>query len=103
MRVDGDSMEDLSIYSGDLVVVDKALEPRSGDVVVAFIEGEFTLKQFVHLHNRGELRPGNPAYPVIPITEDTDFQIWGVVTYTLHQFRKKDLQIRSGKYRRKDA
>lgn len=88
MRVDGDSMRDMSIYSGDLIIVDKSLEIRSGDVVVAFIDGEFTLKQFVKHDNGGVLKPANPNYPNIVIKEDSDFQIWGVVTHTIHAHRK---------------
>lgn len=89
MRVDGDSMQDMSIHSGDLVIIDKSLEIRSGDVAVAFIDGEFTLKQFIKDGNRGILRPANPAYPEIQVGEGNDFQIWGVVTHTIHTHRTK--------------
>jgi DNA polymerase V len=88
MRVDGDSMQDMSIHTGDLIIVDKSLEIRSGDVVVAFIDGEFTLKQFIKLGNKGILKPANPAYPEIEVGEGNDFQIWGVVTNTIHSHRK---------------
>ena len=89
MRVDGDSMQDMGIFTGDLIIVDKSLETRSGDVVVAFIDGEFTLKQFITRGNRGILRPANDAYPDIEVSDQNDFMIWGVVTHTIHQHRKK--------------
>lgn len=89
MRVDGDSMQDMGIHSGDLIIVDKSLQTRSGDVVVAFIDGEFTLKQFIMLNNRGILRPANSAYPDIEVSDKNDFLIWGVVTHTIHEHRKK--------------
>lgn len=89
MRVDGDSMQDMGIYTGDLIIVDKSLETQSGDVVVAFIDGEFTLKQFIKQGNRGVLRPANKNYPDIEVTEDNDFQIWGVVTNSIRTFKGK--------------
>lgn len=89
MRVDGDSMQDMGIYTNDLIVVDKSLEIRSGDVVVAYIDGEFTLKQFIKLGNRGVLKPANPKYPDIEVTQDNDFMIWGVVTHTIRSHRGK--------------
>lgn len=89
MRVDGDSMVDRGIYTGDLVVIDKSLEIRSGDLVVAYVNGEFTLKTFKQADNRGYLLPANPKYQPIVLDENTDFQIWGVVVYTLHSHRGK--------------
>jgi len=89
MRVDGDSMRDMGIHSGDLIIIDKSLETRSGDVVVAYIDGEFTLKQFIKLDNRGILKPANPDYPEIEVGEGNDFQIWGTVTHTIHAHRGK--------------
>ncbi len=77
MKVDGSSMEGLGIFSDDIVVIDKSLEPKSGDVVVAFIDGEFTLKQFMHLGSKGELRPANPEYPTIEITILPSFRFGG--------------------------
>lgn len=87
MRVEGSSMEGANIYSGDIVVVDKALEPTNNDIVVAFIDGEFTLKRFRREADRGYLLPENPDYSPIEITADSDFQVWGVVTYIIHKTR----------------
>lgn len=79
MRVSGDSMEGAGILDGDIVAVDKSLEVKSGDKIVAFIDGAFTLKKFVKNGDQGMLVPENPKYQPIPVDESNDFQIWGVV------------------------
>lgn len=83
-KVVGTSMIDMHIQPGDLVVVDKAVMPHDGNVVVAYINGEFTMKKidFSERKTKGIiwLRPANPAYPSIRITADEDFRVWGVVT-----------------------
>ena len=84
-RAVGDSMKGRGIDDGDLLVIDKSLEPRDGDIVVAFVDGEFTLKT-VKLEPDGSclwLVPGNDDYPPIKITEENDFIIWGVLTYNI--------------------
>ena len=74
-RASGDSMRDCGIDDGDLLVIDKALEPQDGDIVVAFIDGEFV--------------PANEEYTPIKITEENNFLIWGVLTYNIkRQLRK---------------
>lgn len=77
-------MIDMHISPGDLVVVDKAATPRNGSIVVAYVNGEFTMK-IIDLSERKAngiiwLRPANSAYPPIRITADEDFRVWGVVT-----------------------
>lgn len=89
MRVKGASMEGAGIYDGDLVVVDKSLEPRHGDIVVAYLDGEFTLKRFVRRSGGYQLLAANPDYAPIPLSEDSDFQIWGVVSAAIHLYRPK--------------
>lgn len=84
-RVSGDSMKDAGIGDGDIVVVDKALDAKNGDFVVAFIDGDFTIKQF-KMDKSGEfgwLVPYNSDYSPIRITADNDFQVWGVITFTI--------------------
>lgn len=84
-RVSGDSMKDAGIGDGDIVVVDKALDAKDGDFVVAFIDGDFTIKQF-KMDKSGEfgwLVPYNSDYSPIRVTVDNDFQIWGVITFTI--------------------
>lgn len=89
LRVDGDSMSGAGIASGDIVVVDKSLEPRSGDVVVAAVDGEFTLKRLKKQGSQGWLMPENPAYSPIALHEAEDVSIWGVVTYTIHRHTRR--------------
>lgn len=89
VRVSGDSMRDAAILDGDLAVVDREVEPKDGDFVIAFIDGEPTIKQF-RIDKSGKsgwLQPWNDNYPPIPITGDDDFRIWGVVTHVVHALR----------------
>lgn len=84
-RVVGDSMRDVGIDEGDLLIVDKGIEPQENDVVVAFVDGEFTLKR-IHIEmDRHEfwLMPANESYHPIRVTEENQFMIWGVVTYNI--------------------
>lgn len=84
-RVVGDSMRDAGIDEGDLLIVDKGIEPQENDVVVAFVDGEFTLKR-IHIEMaRHELwlMPANESYHPIRVTEENQFMIWGVVTYNI--------------------
>ena len=84
-RAVGDSMKGCGIDDGDLLVIDKAISPQNGDIVVAYIDGEFTLKK-VRLEPDGSclwLIPANDEYPPIKITEENDFIIWGVLTYNI--------------------
>ena len=86
VRVEGDSMRDAGISTGDILVVDRAVEAQHGSIVVAIINSEFTVKRLWKGDNRIELLPENPKYSPIQITPEMDFQIWGVVSYTLHKF-----------------
>lgn len=95
-RAVGNSMTGFGISDGDLLVIDKSIEPVDGDIVVAFIDGEFTLKKIMKDENECNLWlvPGNEDYPPIKITEENDFIVWGVLTYNI----KKQL-IRSKRRR----
>ena len=86
MRVSGQSMEGVGILDGDIVAIDKSLETKSGDKIVAYIDGEFTLKTFIKRDGRGVLMPANPNYRPIEISESNDFQIWGVVTAVVRKY-----------------
>jgi DNA polymerase V len=88
LRVDGDSMTGAGIATGDIVVVDKSLEPKTGDIVVAAVDGDFTLKYLKRHGQEAWLVAAHPDYPPIALHEATDAQLWGVVTYTIHQTRK---------------
>lgn len=86
-RVVGDSMIDAGVDEGDILVIDKALEARDGDMAVCFVDGEFTLK-YIYIREDGiVLKPANPKYPEIEITEGVDFKMWGVVTYIIKKIR----------------
>ena len=84
VRVTGYSMTGAGIYSGDLLVVDRSLEPRDKSVVIAVIDGELTVKRIRIGKKKITLEPENENYSVQQITEDTDFQVWGVVTNVIH-------------------
>ena len=88
IKVTGDSMKDAGIFEGDYAIVDRSLTPRDGDVVIAALNGELTIKTLQKTQASCRLLPANKAYSVIEITEDTDFTIWGVVTAAIHRFRK---------------
>lgn len=88
-KVDGDSMTDAAILDGDLVIIDKAIEPSDGDYVAAYIDGEFTLKKF-KLDSSGDfgwLIPANKKYHPIKVTPDNDFRVWGVVTGVIRKIK----------------
>ena len=87
-RVEGKSMIDAGIFDGDLIVVDKSLEVQNGNLVVAFINGEFTLKQYKTdpKGNCAWLVPANKEFPPIKVTPYDNFMVWGVVTYCIKKF-----------------
>lgn len=90
-RVDGDSMVDAGINHGDIAIIDRAAEPADGDVIVAFVNNEFTIKYLDLSHkNDGyiELRPANPKYHPIRIDDSDNFEVWGVVVWTIHNWKK---------------
>ena len=89
-KVEGDSMIGLGINEGDIVVIDRSQEAENGDIVVAYIEGEFNIKQLDLSHRKDgyiELKSANPQAPNFRINEDTDFRIWGVVIYTIKKWK----------------
>ncbi len=86
IRVEGNSMIDAGINSGDIVIVDKSnRNPMEQEVAVCELNGEYTLKRFVKRGERGWLIPANPDFPEIEITPDDSFSIWGTVTYIIHK------------------
>lgn len=85
VRVDGDSMKGAGIHRGDILIVDRSLETTSGRIVIAVINGEFTVKRLRIENGSIQLEADNPQYPPIRIQNDWDFQVWGVVTYIIHQ------------------
>lgn len=86
MRVSGESMRELGIFDDDVLLVDKAVKPRHGMVIIAIVDGEFTYKQ-LHLRNeRMKLKAANPTYPDINPKEGQEVEIWGVVIASIRQF-----------------
>ncbi|ARS35780.1 LexA family protein [Pontibacter actiniarum] len=83
VRVEGDSMIGAHIMPGDLAVVDKARKAKSGDIVLAYVEGEFTIKRYELRREAAYLVAENSAYPPIPVTDAEGGRIWGVVVGTV--------------------
>ncbi|UYU61055.1 translesion error-prone DNA polymerase V autoproteolytic subunit [Bacteroides thetaiotaomicron] len=88
-RVTGDSMRDEGIEEGDILVIDKSLELMDDDLAVCFIDGEFTVKRVRLEPEAIWLVPSNPDYPLIKVTKENDFMIWGIVTFTIKKNRRK--------------
>lgn len=84
VRVSGDSMVNAGIYSGDILVVDRSLEPRHGRIVIAIVDGQLTVKRLMRKGRKLFLMPENPNYPPIPFNTRSDITIWGVVTSAIH-------------------
>jgi len=84
LRVSGDSMVEAGIQHGDLLVVDRSLEPRPGLIVVAVLDGAFTLKRLAHHRGRLRLEAANSAYPPLELHQCGDVQIWGVAIHVIH-------------------
>lgn len=87
VRAQGDSMIDAGIHSGDVLVVDRALTARHGDIVIACIHGEMTVKT-LELKPNVLLRPKNKAYKAISITEESGLEIFGVVTGVVRKYER---------------
>ncbi|MBB5022587.1 translesion error-prone DNA polymerase V autoproteolytic subunit [Desulfurispira natronophila] len=87
VQAQGDSMIEGNIHPGDTLVVDRSLEPRHGDVVIAALQGELTMKR-LELHPSLRLVPMNPSYQPIAIIPDEGLDILGVVTHVLHTLRQ---------------
>ncbi len=87
VRVSGESMINAAICENDVLVVDRSIEAFDRAIIVAFLDGEFTVKRLRKTHDALYLFPENPKFKPIRITEDADFQVWGVVTYIIHKAR----------------
>lgn len=94
-RVTGDSLNGIGVFDGDILIVQKGLFPRENDIVVVFYQGEFYVKRYKPKYKENSLRlekiklkSENPNYSDMDISEDTDFELWGVSTWNLHKLRK---------------
>ena len=84
LRVSGDSMTAAGIHNGDLLVVDRSLHPRPGRIVVAVLDGAFTLKRLMRDQRGLVLEAANPTYPTLELRHCTEVQIWGVAVHVIH-------------------
>lgn len=84
LRVSGESMTGAGIHDGDLLVVDRSLEPRPGRVVVAVLDGAFTLKRLARHRGRLRLEAAHPNYPPLDLHRCGEAQIWGVAIHVIH-------------------
>lgn len=82
-RVDGDSMQDAGMADGDLLVVDRSLQPDNDKVAVCMLDGEFTVKRLRVAEDAVYLVPENKAFKEIKVSEDQELVIWGIVTYVV--------------------
>ena len=90
-RARGSSMEGAGIFDGDLLIIDKSIEPREGAIAVCFIDGEFTLKRIHFERHEGQvtaiwLQPENEQFTPIKVTQDNQFIIWGIVVHSVRSF-----------------
>ncbi len=87
VRVEGTSMIDAGIHPGDILIVDKSLDPQPNSVVVAAINGEFLVKRYITENGIPFLVPDNPAFERIELKGDMQAEVWGVVTFVLHKVK----------------
>lgn len=85
VRVTGDSMIGAGIHSGDILLVDRSLQVTDNKIVIAYINGEFTVKRILLRNNKCSLIAENKDFEPIEITPEMNFEIWGVVTYVIHR------------------
>lgn len=83
IRVAGNSMTNAGIDNGDILVIDRSLEPADGKIAICLIDGEFTVKRLKFETDCLYLMPENPAYPPIKVTDENQFVIWAIVTYVI--------------------
>jgi DNA polymerase V len=84
IRVKGNSMVNAGIRTGDLLIVDRSLEPKDKKIVIACLNGEFTIKRIQKVGEKLYLAPENDSFTPIEIKEEMDFEIWGIVTSVIH-------------------
>ncbi|MGL4368695.1 MAG: LexA family protein, partial [Spirochaetota bacterium] len=85
VRATGNSMRGAGIAPGDLLVIDRAITPVDGKIVIAAVNGELTVKRLRKKNGKVYLSPENPDYPSIEISAETGLEVWGVVTHVIHK------------------
>lgn len=89
VRASGNSMVNGGIFDGDLLIVDRALSPQDGDIVIAVLFGELTVKRIRTRQGEVLLEPDNAAYTAIQVPLEANFQVWGVVTNAIHRMVRR--------------
>ena len=87
-RVIGDSMVDSGINEGDMLIIDRSIEPQNGDIAVCFIDGDFTVKRLLINEDGISMVPANRKYPVFKVPEDSNFIIWGIVSHIIKKLNR---------------
>lgn len=87
-RVIGDSMVDSGINEGDMLIIDRSIEPQNGDIAVCFIDGDFTVKRLLINDEGISMVPANRKYPVIKVPDDSNFIIWGIVSHIIKKLNR---------------
>lgn len=82
-RVIGNSMVDAGINEGDLLIIDRSITPQDCNIAVCFIDGDFTVKRLSVRDDGIYMTPANAAFPEMKVQEDSDFQVWGVVSHII--------------------
>ncbi len=82
-RVSGNSMENAGLSNGDLIIIDRAINPEKNKIAVCFIDGEFTVKRIVKKGNKLFLKPENNNYKEIEVGDESQLIVWGIVTYVI--------------------
>ena len=91
LRVSGNSMNNAGIYNNDLLIIDRSINPNPGHIVVALLDGEFTLKRLMKDENDYYLKADKANYPAINLYDYIDIQIWGVAIYSIHELKKSKI------------
>ena len=86
LRASGQSMVEAGIFDGDILVVDRAVKPRHGHIVIAVVDGDFTVKRLHQRAGQVKLKAANPTFADITPKEGQELVIWGVVTSAIKQF-----------------
>ena len=86
LRASGHSMVEDGIFDNDILVVDRAIKPRHNHIVVAVVDGDFTVKRLYQRLGRVKLKAANPTFPDIVPKEGQTIEVWGVVTSSIKQF-----------------
>lgn len=87
LRAKGDSMVGAGIHDGDILIIDRSITPTDGRVVIATLDGQFTVKTLEKKRGRIRLLPANPEFPPIDIKDEQELQVWGVVTNVIHSLK----------------